>query len=683
VNKLRWPILTSVLRRTMHIPGTDNPRVGPARGLTCSRWSGWLSGYLLAAMLGCLGWVGWGADLLEGPIRGGFSVAEADPETGQRLFLLRGQSATPLSANQWEILGARLELYGEDGTTNLVFTPARCIYQQKEKYVTSSEELRVVTGDGLMAIEGTGFGFDLTSRRLVVSNAVHAVLRKEVVHQQSPAGSAERVGPGTEDAAELIQIRSNRLEFEGEQALFLGQVRVEDAQGWMTSRRLLVDLELATRRAERIVAEEEVSLQSNKLRAQAGQVIYNPVNERLEMAGNPQWQFEGRSGRADSIVFERIEQSIEAQGGVEMEIQAAALMPGGAWPSPLNLSTPPEQQENRLVRVRSERFSFKSDPNQANGHVATFQGGVQVIEQAMQLDCGQLIIETMEPGQQARRAVASENVVLERADARVTCAQAIYDVLAGRMSLEGGATWRTEQREGRSDTLELDLALGQYRAYGDVFMRLAAEGFGSALGWVETEPADGMELELEQAGLEPKPPRWLEIESDRFEYRTEAGEFETAVYEGNVQAREGEQFVLTCSLLTARLDAETRLINDLMAAGQVELRMVEPDGYRLAQGDRAMYAAESGTVVLTGLEGVEFFIVTGEGVSRAVGRRAVLDVKTEMLELDGRPVITTPEGELTGDVVRLDRRHGILSAAGSWRIRLPLGTYRIPELPAP
>ena len=140
---------------------------------------------------------------------------------------------------------------------------------------------------------------------------------------------------------------------------------------------------------------------------------------------------------------------------------------------------------------------------------------------------------------------------------------------------------------------------------------------------------------------------------------------------------------MTSALLTARLEAETRQVEELMAAGEVELRMLESDGYRLARGDRAVYAADRGTVELTGMDGVEFFVVTADGVSRGLGRRALYDRTTELLELDGRPVITTPQGELTGDVVRLDRAHSTLSAAGAWRIRLPMGTYRMPELPAP
>jgi lipopolysaccharide export system protein LptA len=648
------------------------------RRVTSVHLGSWWWSCFLAGSIWCGGFLAWSADMLRGPIRGGFSVAEADRETGQRQFHLRGESATPVSADEWAIEGARLEIYGADGATNLVFTPTRCIYHQKAQRVTSPDELRVVSGDGQMAIQGIGFGLDLASRRLVISNAVHAVLRKDVVRAEPPSGAVT-------GSTEVIEIRSDHLEFEGEEALFLGRVRVDDAQGWMTCNRLRVDLELASRRVEMILAEEEVALESNEIRAWAGRVTYDPSMERLELEGDPEWQFEGRSGRAEFVMLDRLEQRVEALGQVEMEIAARAFLPESVWPAALRPDFEQEGQEPRIVRVRSDTFSFGPDPVRTNGHRATFRGQVEVTEQALRLECGQLIVETDEPGQQARRAVASERVVFERATDRITCAQVVYDALAGRMTLEGGATWRTEEREGRADTLVLDLAKGRYRAVGNVLMRLAGEGFGAALGWVDPEPERASPPDVAEAASQPRETRWIEIECDWFEYQgaPEAVGLETAVYEGNVRVREGEQFLMTSALLTVAMDVDEGTVEEMVAAGDVELRMVEADGYRLARGDRAMYAANRGTVELTGIEGVEFFIVTGEGVSRGVGRRAVYDRTTELLELDGRPVITTPEGELTGDRVRLDRVRGTLSAAGSWRIRLPMGTVRMPELPAP
>jgi lipopolysaccharide export system protein LptA len=80
---------------------------------------------------------------------------------------------------------------------------------------------------------------------------------------------------------------------------------------------------------------------------------------------------------------------------------------------------------------------------------------------------------------------------------------------------------------------------------------------------------------------------------------------------------------------------------------------------------------------------VEFFVIAPSGVSRGVGRQAIYRGSTDSLILAGDPKITTPEGEITGSEVRLDRRESVLSATGPWQIRLPLGGFELPRLPSP
>jgi lipopolysaccharide export system protein LptA len=136
-------------------------------------------------------------------------------------------------------------------------------------------------------------------------------------------------------------------------------------------------------------------------------------------------------------------------------------------------------------------------------------------------------------------------------------------------------------------------------------------------------------------------------------------------------------------MLTATLGSGTNQVEEMVAERDVEIRMTEEEGYRLARGDRAEYWADRSSVELTGADGVEFFIVTSDGVSRGVGRRAVYDGVTELLELEGEAWISTPDGELNGGVVRFDRAQSTLSATGHWRVRLPAGRLRLPELPSP
>jgi lipopolysaccharide export system protein LptA len=175
----------------------------------------------------------------------------------------------------------------------------------------------------------------------------------------------------------------------------------------------------------------------------------------------------------------------------------------------------------------------------------------------------------------------------------------------------------------------------------------------------------------------------VEVRCSTFEYHAPGparadGE---AVFSGQVAVRQTNQTQLTCAVLTARFAPGTNELAALVADGGVEVRTTEPDGYRLARGDRATYEAAANEVRLTAEAGVEFFVVAANGVSRATGRQAVFRGETGTLEVDGKPVIVTPEGELTGDRVLADSTHGTLSATGRWRIRVPMGTFRLPELP--
>jgi lipopolysaccharide export system protein LptA len=140
---------------------------------------------------------------------------------------------------------------------------------------------------------------------------------------------------------------------------------------------------------------------------------------------------------------------------------------------------------------------------------------------------------------------------------------------------------------------------------------------------------------------------------------------------------------LSCGTLRAVLGPETNQVQSVVADGKVEIRATDADGYRLARGDRAVYGAEEDEILLTGRDGVDFFVIAPSGVSRGVGRQAVYRRATDLLILAGDPAITTPEGELVGRELRLDRRAGVMSASGPWTIRLPLGGLELPRLPAP
>jgi lipopolysaccharide export system protein LptA len=307
---------------------------------------------------------------------------------------------------------------------------------------------------------------------------------------------------------------------------------------------------------------------------------------------------------------------------------------------------------------------------------------VVVAEGEAQLRAGLLALTLEEPAHELRWAKAEDRVVIERGDQQMTCGQAIYDATTSSLALSGGTTWRVGQREGSSDALSAELAARRYLARGQVRMRFA-EGT-----WPQGGPLFGAGRQVTTAPPAADQTQLVgpvEVTADEFEYRASAtaGADEWAIYRGGVAVAETNRMQLTCAALTAQLTAGTNHLRGLDAEGGVEIRVTEPAGYRLARGDRATYDGTRNEVKLTGPAGVDFFIATPEGVSRGRGREAAYLGGSETLELAGEAHITTPEGELSGRRVSLDRAHHSLSAAGRWQIRIPLGELRLPELPLP
>jgi lipopolysaccharide export system protein LptA len=617
-----------------------------------------------------------GADLLRGPIRGGFSVAEADRETGARKYALWGESATPLTAEEWEIQSPRLELYGADGTTNLVFMPSRCNFSRKTQRITSSEALRMWTGDGNLRMQGEGFALDLEARRLWVSNRVEAVINKALFQKKDglePVRGA--VGSG------VILVRSDRLEYGSNRVEFLDGVRAEDADGHLECRRLVVDLVADSSDVRALGADGAVRFAAAELQVQAGEAVYEPAEGRLTLTGEPHWVFRQRPGRARVVVLDRDRRAFSAEGEVRMELPAESFSVPAF--SGVKTNAVRGAQGEGPVLVLADRMTAEPQPGQTNRHNVVLRGGVTIQQGEGRLRSREFLVQTEGEEHTVRRAEATGEVTIERGLERMSCERAEYDAAGAYAEFSGGVGWQTRDRSGSADRVWLDLAENHYRAEGAVRMRFEQAG-GSWGGWLlpgEETGSDGTGVsEGAVAGAEP-----TEIECDRFAYRggRGVGAVPSAEYEGNVVVKQGDQLHMTCNSLRAQFDAGTNQVRSVVAEERVELRAADGSGYRLARGDRAVYSAVEDEVLLTGREGVEFFVIGPSGVSRGMGRQAVYQRATDSLVLAGDPAITTPEGELRGSEVRLDRREGVLSATGPWWIRLPVGRGELPRLPVP
>ena len=127
----------------------------------------------------------------------------------------------------------------------------------------------------------------------------------------------------------------------------------------------------------------------------------------------------------------------------------------------------------------------------------------------------------------------------------------------------------------------------------------------------------------------------LLITADFFEYSSSN---KVAIYTGHVRVVDPPATtnepptIMTCKIMTVTLPAEGGKIESIVADGDV---------------------------------------VIDQGPSHATGAKAIYKAETDVVELSGDPILITPNGTLSGDLVILDRRNNQLRATGHVIMRIP------------
>ena len=629
-----------------------------------------------------------GAQMLEGPIVG-FSVDEADRVTGHRRWLLRAERALPLSDGRYELTGARLEMYGDAGGTNLVMVAPRCFFDPRSKTVSSPGTLQVNSGEGGFAIEGQGFGYAPASSALTnqatgiltVSNQVHATVRKDFVNTAADRPGAAS-GPRQSQAAdEAAHIYSRRLTLQPEVAVFRDDVRLEDSEGKLACEVMTARFTERDWRMQSLAAEQNVRMESGEIRAEAGRAAYDTATDLLELSGAPLWRMGRRAGHADQVVVDRRRRHLKATGNVAVTLPAEALAADGAWLPQDRSERGAVQPELKTIQVLADEGEFQPEAAGTNVTLGVFRGNVRVRNERGQLACERLTVATLGRDYQVQTMIAEQNIIIEQGKSRVTCTRAEYAAQAGAVELTGRPTWRMGEREGESDRLWLDLRNKTYRAIGQVKMRLPAGALGSSAWLLPVAASRKAESPERNAPTPDRSRKPVEVVCDEFEFRsaTAADPQDRAVYRGNVQVTDRETMRLTCATLAANLVPGSNQVQTVLAERKVVVRIFSPTGEREARGDAAAFAAATSTVELTATNQVEIVVNDARGSTRATGKRAVYDGTRDTFELDGRPVVVAPQGVLSGDRVQVDQARTTLAAYGQWTLKVPLKTLGIPE----
>jgi lipopolysaccharide export system protein LptA len=341
-------------------------------------------------------------------------------------------------------------------------------------------------------------------------------------------------------------------------------------------------------------------------------------------------------------------------------------------------SSPPQ---SGFVEVSSDDFESRTN-------VSVFRGNVRVVDagggnEPGRLSCG--ILTVISPGKDEafERLTAEENVVTEQGSSRTTSAKLVYTKAGEAAELTGNPAWKTEQREGRADVLQFDLAKNVMRGQGHAFCKLSRAG--------EAQPI----FLLAQLGRTTNAPAAsaatgrTEISSDEYTIQRDA-----AVFTGHVRADDFQAEQLRGHLsggkLTATISTASNQIEEVLAEQDVIVEQT-PDTarganavlQRLACGSLAMRVDPAtgrvGSAVASSRVIVEHGDMTGRG-EKATYR---FEQDQPMIELTGGPVLQARDWLLTNaESVVWNLMGKTARARGPWKISPPPGS-KIGQAAAP
>jgi len=562
---------------------------------------------------------------------------------------------------------ARVEHQYPAGPTNvqLLILATNCVVDLRANRVSSAAGLHVATGDGQLALEGTGFQWQQTTGELTVSNQVHTRIRKR------PADPAA--------AGEVLTIRAGEMQLHlaSNQVTFRRQVQAADPDLEVRAERLAARRGPAGR-FDRLEVEGDVEILSrrdgSRTTSERAEYRLTEAGEEIELTGRPRWTDAVREAQADLFRLERsvgaAPQTLRALGRAGLKLPLSTNSPS-LWPLPGSApaASPGALEPSRdFVRLTAEALTLFLPPT--NGPVL----GV----------------------------LAETNVVIaDLADAwRATAARAglTNDVL----ELSGAPHWSGRGREVNGEHLRLNLRERAVAVLGGARLRLPAGAFtpaGLAALPTHRPPARAwtnlfVVVEAEAAHfaagrLTFAPPVRARVSAGEQPLGELTCRDLTVLYRDQLEAIEAvgavrlEQFArperpgLTRSLECERLRAEF--------AADGFLRQLEAEGGVTARQRESREAARAAQLTEVRAQRVQAWFVPGtnrldhataagqvrvsRGDRRAEGERATYTAATGRLELTGQPRVETTEGRITGaEVLTWDTRRQRAGGRGAFRL---------------
>ena len=250
-----------------------------------------------------------------------------------------------------------------------------------------------------------------------------------------------------------------------------------------------------------------------------------------------------------------------------------------------------------------------------------FRGTVQVRDGESSANSERLTGRFAGNGGGIDRIDAEGNVRFAQGDLQTSSESALFSPATGRATLRGSVQWQLGTKEGTADELAIESTAGRFVANGNVSVKVKSVAM-LPLSWLAPKP-------------EAQSAREILIRSHGLEYAQDKARFTDMVL---VTDSAGTQ--LSSGILNLGFDA-TNGIATLAARDSVQLT--------------------SGDIVLS-------------------GSRADYSAATGLLEFNGEPVWTTPQGSGTSDLIVLDSKEKEFRAAGNVHATVSVADLPFPKL---
>jgi lipopolysaccharide export system protein LptA len=559
----------------------------------------------------------------------GFRLSEYyDPPNETKMkSSVEGAKAELGPDGRYLVTEAKWRTFRTNSEVELVAEAPQCLYDRSRRTISSPGPLRVQIADGKFSIEGEGFLYQQTNSALLVSNRVHTILHPELLGPQTATthtNAPAKAGPG-------IDVFSDQFEYAEKSGLgiYQGNVRIAGTNLSSTAGKLTLLMPVAERRLQSLTAEQDVIVDYENIHATGDRITYLADTGLIHSTGRPTWRIEDREGNGDELVFDQTNRIFKASGHARLKMPSQSMGSSSFFSHSSSNSATAHPPTNQFSEILCANYELRTN-------LAVFRDQIKVSDRLGdvlrgEMTCGLLTL-TFSGTNEFQKMLAEHQVVIAQEGNQFTADTAEYTAASGLLDLIGNPAWRAGTREGKGDSIRLNVAREEMLVRGNALMRLPVAELGraafAALG--TNQPAK----------VKVTTNEFAEISCTKYLLTPAA-----ALFQGHVHI-EHPQIKETCEELTMLTPPELGKTGRMVIAEPaVVFDIVDEEGRNYhGTGDKAVYTHRA-TTTLTN----DMMVLTGHPAvlqaTNVVGRNNIIT-----LDLTNHKMMTPGKWNVTGAV---------------------------------